>query len=61
MLGACVFGGDKVTSHNINLLNTQSAREYAAAYLRAFKAVIDGSPVYNKPTAEAVKVAEDAG
>mgnify|MGYP000874376259 FL=1 len=47
-------------SHDMATLNTPAARAYALAYLRAFKAIIAGNPVYNKPTAEAVKVAEDA-
>ena len=45
-------------SHDMATLDTPAARAYALAYLRAFKAVIAGNPVYNKPTAEAVKVAE---
>ena len=47
-----------MVSHNMATLNTPAARAYALAYLRAFKAIISGNPVYNKPTAEAVKVAE---
>ena len=53
-------GGDTAISHDMATLDTPDARAYALAYLRAFKAIIAGNPVYNKPTAKAVKVAEDA-
>ena len=48
-----------MVSHDMATLDKPAARAYGLAYLRVFKAIIAGNPVYNKPTAEAVKVAED--